>query len=141
MNSIEERGMENTEHIGAIPTRTLGRTGIRVTVLGVGGYHMAKPRDLQLAIRIIRTPIDEGINFLDNAWCYHNGKSERIMGLALRDGYRDKVFLMTKNHGRDGGTFRRQLEESLKRLRTDYIDSLQFHEIIHPHNIDVSRAR
>jgi predicted aldo/keto reductase-like oxidoreductase len=123
--------MEIIERINGIPTRILGRTGVRLTVLSVGGYHMAKPRDTQLGIRIIRTAIDEGINFLDNAWCYHDGESERIMGLALRDGYREKVFLMTKNHGRDGATFRRQLEESLKRLQTDHIDLLQFHEIIH----------
>lgn len=123
--------METIERINGIPTRILGRTGVRVTVLCVGGYHMAKPGDTQLGIRIIRTAIDEGINFLDNAWCYHDGGSERIMGLALRDGYREKVFLMTKNHGRDGATFRRQLEESLRRLQTDHIDLLQFHEIIH----------
>lgn len=123
--------METIERINGIPTRIIGRTGVRLTVLCVGGYHMAKPRDTQLGIRIIRTAIDEGINFLDNAWCYHDGESERIMGLALRDGYREKVFLMTKNHGRDGATFRRQLEESLKRLQTDRIDLLQFHEIIH----------
>lgn len=92
---------------------------------------MGQARDPQLGIHIIRTAINEGINFLDNAWCYNDGESERIMGLALRDGYREKVFLMTKNHGRDGATFRHQLDESLKRLQTDHIDLLQFHEIIH----------
>ena len=122
---------EKIERINDIPTQILGRTGVRVTVLCVAGYHMGKTRDTQLGIRIIRTAIDEGINFLDNAWCYNDGESERIMGLALRDGYREKVFLMTKNHGRDGATFRRQLDESLKRLQTGYIDLLQFHEIIH----------
>jgi predicted aldo/keto reductase-like oxidoreductase len=119
------------ERINGIPTRILGRTGIRVTVLCVGGYHVGKSRNTQLGIRIIRTAIDEGINFLDNAWCYNDGESERIMGRALRDGYREKVFLMTKNHGRDAATFRRQLDESLERLQTDHIDLLQFHEIIH----------
>lgn len=79
---------------------------------------MGKTRDTQLGIRIIRTAIDEGMNFLDNAWCYNDGESERIMGLALREGYRERAFLMTKNHGRDGVTFRRQLDESLKRLQT-----------------------
>ena len=122
---------EKIERINSIPTRILGRTGVGVTVLCVGGYHMGKARDTQLGIRIIRTAIDEGINFLDNAWCYNDGESERIMGLALREGYRERVFLMTKNHGRDGATFRRQLDESLKRFQTDYIDLLQFHEIIH----------
>ena len=123
--------METMERIHGIPTRILGRTGIRVTVLCVGGYHMGKSRNTQLGVRIIRTAIDEGINFLDNAWCYNDGESERIMGHALRDGYRERVFLMTKNHGRDTVTFRRQLDESLKRLQTDYVDLLQFHEIIH----------
>jgi predicted aldo/keto reductase-like oxidoreductase len=108
----------------------LGSTGERVTVIGVGGYHIGKPGDPELAVRIVRTAIDEGVNFLDNAWCYHGGNSERYMGQALRDGYRDKVLLMTKNHGRDGPTFRRQLEDSLTRLQTDRIDLLQFHEII-----------
>jgi predicted aldo/keto reductase-like oxidoreductase len=119
------------ERINGIPSRVLGKTGLMVTAIGVGGYHIGKDRDPKLASRIIHTAIDEGINFLDNAWCYNNGESERFMGEALKDGYRDKVYLMTKNHGRDGDTFRRQLEESLKRLQTDRIDVLQFHEIIH----------
>ena len=113
-----------------IPLRILGRTGLSVTVLAVGGYHIGKDRNDRLGIRIIRTAIDEGVNFLDNAWCYNEGVSESIMGLALEDGYRDKVVLMTKNHGRDGRTFRSQLEDSLHRLKTDTIDVLQFHEII-----------
>lgn len=74
--------------------------------------------------------IDEGVNFLDNAWCYHDGESERIVGEALRGGYRDRVFLMTKNHGRDGKTFKQQLDESLRRLETDHADLLQFHNIL-----------
>jgi len=107
-------------------TRTLGKTGVRVTVLALGGYHIGKPSDPEMGVRIIRAAVDEGINFLDNAWCYHDGKSEEIMGRALKSGYREKVFLMTKNHGRDAATFRRQLNESLRRLRTDHIDLLQF---------------
>ena len=116
--------------INGIPTRTLGSTGVEVTVLGVGGYHIGKDANSELGIRIIRAAIDAGINFLDNAWCYNQGESERIMGRALRDGYRDKVFLMTKNHGRDRATFEEQLDESLRRLQTECIDLLQFHEII-----------
>lgn len=123
--------MEKMARIKGIPIRTLGRTEVKVTVLGLGGHHIGKARDAQLAIRIIRTAIDEGMNFLDNAWCYNDGESERFMGLALRDGYRERVFLMTKNHGRDAATFRRQLDESLRRLQTDRIDLLQFHEISH----------
>jgi len=131
VQDIPLRRGKTVECINGIPTRILGRTGVSVTVLCVGGHHIGERRDPQLGLRIIRTAIDEGINFLDNAWCYNDGESERIMGLALRDGYRDKVFLMTKNHGRDAVTFRHQLDESLRRLQTDHIDLLQFHEIIH----------
>ncbi len=119
--------MERNRRNG-IPTRVLGSTGVRLTIIGVGGYHIGQG-DADLGVRIIREAIDEGINFLDNAWCYNDGDSERIMGRALQGGYRDKVFLMTKNHGRDADTFREQLEDSLRRLGTDYIDLLQFHAI------------
>jgi predicted aldo/keto reductase-like oxidoreductase len=122
--------MDTEPRINGIPTRLLGSTGIRLTILGIGGYHIGKAGDADLAARIIRTAIDEGVNFLDNAWCYNKGDSERFMGRALGDGYRDKVFLMTKNHGRDAATFERQLGESLNRLQTDHIDLLQFHEIV-----------
>ena len=118
------------EIINGIPTRLLGSTGVRVTALCVGGFHIGKDRDVNLGVQIIRTAIDEGINFLDNAWCYNGGLSENIMGQALQDGYREKVILMTKNHGRDGNTYTKQLEESLKRLKTDHIDLVQFHEIV-----------
>ena len=112
------------------PTRPLGSTGEEVTIIGVGGHHIGRGT-VELGVRIIRSALDEGVTFLDNAWCYHDGRSEEIMGQALRDGYRDRAFLMTKNHGRDAATFRRQLDESLRRLDTDHIDLLQFHEIIH----------
>ncbi|MDF1514186.1 MAG: aldo/keto reductase, partial [Anaerolineae bacterium] len=118
------------ERINELPARLLGSTGLRVTALAVGGFHIGKARDSALGIRIIRTAIDEGINFLDNAWCYNGGLSETIMGQALQDGYREKVILMTKNHGRDSETYIRQLDESLQRLQTDYIDLVQFHEIV-----------
>ena len=111
-------------------TRILGKTGLEVSSLGVGGYHIGKDKDLNFGTRLIRTAIDEGINFLDNAWCYNSGVSEWIMGHALRDGFRNRVVLMTKNHGRDGTTFRSQLEDSLRRLQTDVIDVLQLHEIV-----------
>ncbi|NLF26764.1 MAG: aldo/keto reductase [Clostridiales bacterium] len=114
-----------------IPFRILGATAERISIIGVGGHHIGRPADPRVGIRIIRMAIDEGINFLDNAWCYHDGRSEEIMGQALRDGYRQRAFLMTKNHGRDAATFRKQLDESLRRLQTDYVDLLQFHEIIH----------
>ncbi len=120
-----------SEPSSGIPTRLLGATRERVSIIGVGGHHIGRPADAETGIRIIRTAIDAGINLLDNAWCYHDGRSEEIMGRALRDGYRQRAFLMTKNHGRDGETFRQQLDESLRRLQTDHIDLLQFHEIIH----------
>lgn len=122
--------MATEEARNGIPTRQLGSTGERVTIIGVGGWHIARHHDTALGVRIIRTAIDEGINFLDNAWCYHGGESERVMGEALAGGYRERAFLMTKNHGRDGATYTRQLEESLRRLRTDVIDLVQFHEVI-----------
>jgi predicted aldo/keto reductase-like oxidoreductase len=135
--------MEIVDRMNGIPIRPLGDTGVQVTVIGLGGYHIRLIRDDGEAIRVIRTAIDEGVNFLDNAWCYHDGESERLMGKALCDGYRDKVFLMTKNHGRDGASFRSQLEESLVRLQTDHIDLLQFHEIneeVEPQRISAEGA-
>ncbi|MFO8173576.1 MAG: aldo/keto reductase [Gemmatimonadota bacterium] len=111
--------------------RTLGRTGEKVSVMGVGGHHLGLERvDEALAIRIVREAIDAGINFMDNSWDYHRGESERRMGKALRDGYREKAFLMTKVDGRSREAARRQLEESLRRLETDRIDLVQHHEVI-----------
>jgi hypothetical protein len=82
-----------------IPYRTLGRSGEKVSIVGLGGYHLGNPADEAVAIRIVRTAIDQGINFMDNCWDYHAGVSEERMGKALRDGYRQKVFLMTKTDG------------------------------------------
>ena len=112
-----------------IPTRVLGKTNEEVSILGLGGYHIGK-LEKNRSIKLIRRAIDEGITFMDNAWCYHNGQSEKLMGEALKNGYREKVFLMTKNHGRNKKLFKKQLDESLQRLNTDYIDLLQLHEII-----------
>ena len=113
-----------------VPHRTLGRTGERVSLIGLGGYHLGKQSDPDESIRIIRTGIDEGINFLDNCWDYNDGESEIRMGRALRDGYRQKAFLMTKIDGRNKTAAVTQLNESLRRLQTDRIDLLQFHEVI-----------
>ena len=113
-----------------VPHRTLGRTGERVSLIGLGGYHLGKQSDPDESIRIIRTGIDEGINFLDNCWDYNGGESEIRMGKALRDGYRNKAFLMTKIDGRNRKAAATQLNESLRRLQTDRIDLLQFHEVI-----------
>jgi aryl-alcohol dehydrogenase-like predicted oxidoreductase len=115
---------------GDMRYRPLGRTGQQVSVIGLGGYHIGTQKDEQESIRLIRSAIDHGINFLDNCWDYNDGASEIRMGKALGDGYRDKVFLMTKIDGRTRDAAARQLDESLKRLQTDHLDLLQFHEII-----------
>ena len=118
--------------------RPLGSTGETVSAIGVGGFHLAEQIDEALALRIVRTAIDRGVTFMDNCWDYNEGASESRMGKALRDGYRDKVFLMTKIDGRSRKEAARQLDESLRRLRTDHIDLVQHHEVIRyedPHRI------
>jgi len=111
--------------------RVLGSTGERVSCIGLGGWHLGLQHvDESLAIRIVRTAIDRGVNFLDNSWDYNDGASELRMGQALRDGYRDKAFLMTKIDGRSKAEAARQLDESLRRLQTDCIDLVQHHEMI-----------
>jgi predicted aldo/keto reductase-like oxidoreductase len=107
-----------------------GKTGIKVSAIGLGGHHIGRPRDPNDGIRIIRSAIDRGINFMDNCWDYHDGESERRMGLALRDGYREKAFLMTKFDGRTKAATAQQIDDSLRRLQTDHIDLMQFHENI-----------
>ena len=114
-----------------IPTRPLGSTGVNVSILGLGGHHIGRIRDDNQSIQLIRKAIDSGVTFLDNAWEYHNGRSEELMGKALAGGYRDKAFLMTKHHGRDKKTAMEHLEDSLRRLRTDVIDLWQFHEVVY----------
>jgi len=112
-----------------IPRRTLGRTGEKISIVGLGGYHIGVPGEAE-GIRIIRSAIDRGINFMDNCWDYHDGDSEVRMGKALRDGYRAKVFLMTKIDGRTKAVAARQIDECLQHLQTDHIDLMQFHEIV-----------
>ena len=114
-----------------IPTRPLGSTGVNVSILGLGGYHIGTIRDDDESVRLVLKAIDRGVTFLDNAWEYHNGRSEELMGKALSGGYRKKAFLMTKHHGRDKKTAMEHLEDSLKRLRTDVIDLWQFHEVVY----------
>jgi predicted aldo/keto reductase-like oxidoreductase len=112
-----------------MPYRTLGRTGEKISAIGLGGFHIGNPEE-QEGIRIMRSAIDRGMNFMDNCWDYHEGESELRMGKALRDGYRQKVFLMTKIDGRTKAAAAKQIEESLRRLQTDHLDLMQFHEII-----------
>ena len=122
-----------------MPRRVLGRTNEQVSAIGLGGWHLGLEHvDEQLSLRIVRRAIDEGITFMDNSWDYNDGASETRMGKALGDGYRDKVFLMTKIDGRSKEEAVRQLDESLRRLRTDRIDLVQHHEVIRfedPHRI------
>jgi aryl-alcohol dehydrogenase-like predicted oxidoreductase len=122
-----------------MPYRTLGITGERVSAIGLGGWHIGLPNvDEQLRIRIIRAAIDGGINFMDNSWDYNEGASEIRMGKALRDGYRERAFLMTKIDGRSKKEAASQLDESLRRLQTDRIDLVQHHEVLRyedPHRI------
>jgi aryl-alcohol dehydrogenase-like predicted oxidoreductase len=128
-----------TKPNSGMPTRRLGRTGVAVSLVGLGGWHLGfKSIDEQLSIRIIRTAIDNGINFMDNCWDYNEGASELRMGKALRDGYRERAFLMTKIDGRTKQDAAKQLDESLKRLQTDHIELVQHHEILRyedPHRI------
>jgi predicted aldo/keto reductase-like oxidoreductase len=131
--------MSETSTHPDMPYRVLGRTGERVSAIGLGGWHLGFEQiEERLSIRIMRTAIDRGITFMDNSWDYNDGRSELRMGKALEDGYRDKVFLMTKIDGRTKREAARQLDESLRRLQTDRIDLVQHHEILRyedPHRI------
>ena len=115
---------------GEMIYRQLGKTGERVSAIGLGGHHIGRPPDAQEGIKIIRTALDRGMNFLDNCWDYLDGESERRMGMALKDGYRQKAFLMTKFDGRTRQSAAAQIDESLRRLQTDHVDLMQFHENI-----------
>jgi len=121
---------------GGMPYRKLGRSGEKVSLLGLGGYHIGLQSDEQESIRIIRTAVDNGVNFLDNCWDYNNGASEVRMGKALQDGYRKRVFLMTKIDGQVKDAATQQMDESLRRLQVETIDLVQFHEVIRPGDPD-----
>jgi aryl-alcohol dehydrogenase-like predicted oxidoreductase len=125
-----------------IPRRPFGRTGVEVSVLGLGGFHLGTLRRKQEALRLVQQAVDAGVTFMDNAWEYHEGRSETLMGDALR-GRRDEVFLMTKvcTHGRDRKTAMRQLEQSLRRLKTDHLDLWQIHEVVYENDPDLHFAK
>jgi uncharacterized protein len=120
-----------------IPRRPLGRTGLEVSVLGIGGFHLGSATDQKESTEIVARALDAGVNFFDNAWEYHEGESELRMGKAL-EGKRDRVVLMTKvcTHGRDAAVAMRMLEDSLRRLRTDYLDLWQVHEVVYDDDPD-----
>src|SRR6202030_4186543 len=130
------RQVPRSEPRSGIPYRTLGRSKEKVSLVGLGGYHLGKQADPQESIRIIRAGLDEGISFLDNCWDYNGGESEIRMGNALGDGYRQKAFLMSKIDGRTKAAAASQISESLRRLQTDRIDLLQFHEVIRDNDPD-----
>lgn len=127
---------------GGVPRRSFGRTGVQVSILGVGGHAFASAKTEAEGIRIIHEALDAGINFMDNAWEYHDGRSEEWMGKALK-GRRTEAFLMSKvcTHGRDGKVAMQQLEESLKRLQTDHLDLWQVHEVIYDNDPDLHFAK
>ena len=122
------RGQQNS---GDMPYRTLGKTGVKVSAIGLGGFHLGQSHlEEPDAIKIFHAAVDRGINFSDNSWDYNQGISEKRVGKALKDGYRDKVFVMTKFDGRTKGSALKQLDESLQRLEVDHVDLWQFHENI-----------
>jgi uncharacterized protein len=123
---------------GTVPKKTLGRTGVQVSALGLGGYHLGSATTDQVANEIVAKALDHGIDFFDNAWEYHDGLSEERLGRALK-GKRQSAFLMTKvcTHGRDKKLAMRMLEESLRRLQTDHLDLWQIHEVIYESDPDL----
>jgi predicted aldo/keto reductase-like oxidoreductase len=120
-----------------------GRTGERISAIGVGGHHLGDVPTLDEAVQLIHEAIDAGVNFFDNAWEYYNGKTETILGRALRDGRRDKVFLMTKvcTHGRSGQLAMKMLEDSLRRYQTDHLDLWQIHGIVYDNDPELAYAK
>ncbi len=129
-------GAAGADDAKGLATRPLGKTGEKVSLLCLGGWHIGAVKDEKEAIRIMHAALDEGLTFFDNAWDYHDGKSEEVMGKALAGGKRDKAFLMTKNCARDARGTRQHLEDSLRRLRTDRLDLWQFHEINYDNDPD-----
>src|SRR5918997_3324025 len=134
--------MASNKSYGEMPRRPLGRTGVDVSALALGGSHLGEAKSEREAVRIVHEAIDAGLNFMDNAWEYHEGRSEEWMGKALDGGKRHKVFLMSKvcSHGRDRKTAMQQLKQSLRRLRTDYLDLWQIHEVIYDNDPDLHFA-
>jgi aryl-alcohol dehydrogenase-like predicted oxidoreductase len=137
-NNMADAQAAGTPTGGEVPRRPLGKTGVQVSAIGVGGYHLGSAKSFEEANNLVAQAMDSGINFFDNAWEYHGGKSEEWLGRALQ-GKRDKVVLMTKvcTHGRDKRVAMQQLEQSLTRLRTDHLDVWQIHEVIYYNDPDL----
>lgn len=132
----DPRNSQITNEAG-VPVRPLGKTGLMVSVLGFGGGHFCREHISEAeSIRLVQEAVDRGVTFMDNAWEYHGGESERRMGLALEGGRRDRVVLMTKVCGRDAKTAEEHLHESLHRFKTDWIDVWQFHEMNYDNDPD-----
>jgi aryl-alcohol dehydrogenase-like predicted oxidoreductase len=123
---------------GQVPKKPLGRTGVQISAMGLGGYHLGSAETDQAANEIVAKAFDHGVTFFDNAWEYHDGLSEERLGKALR-GKRDQAFVMTKvcTHGRDKKIAMRMLEESLRRLQTDHLDLWQIHEVVYDNDPDL----
>ncbi len=139
-NGVDARAQETNMQAKSnvqVPRRAFGRTGVEVSILGVGGYHLGSTKNQEEASTIVAKAIDANVNFFDNAWEYHDGEAEERMGVALQ-GKRDKVILMTKvcTHGRDKKVAMEQLEQSLRRLRTDHLDVWQIHEVVYYNDPD-----
>lgn len=133
-----DQSMSSQTTQSTIPQKPLGRTGVQISALGLGGYHLGSANTDQVANEIVAKALDHGITFFDNAWEYHDGLSEERLGKALQ-GKRQQAFLMTKvcTHGRDKNIAMRMLEESLRRLRTDHLDLWQIHEVIYENDPDL----
>ncbi|MHA3774555.1 aldo/keto reductase [Verrucomicrobiota bacterium sgz303538] len=133
---------ENLAAKGEVPRRKFGKTGEVISAIGLGGHTFATAKTPEESIRIVQEAVDNGITFMDNAWEYHDGRSEELMGKALAGGRRDKVFLMTKlcTHGRDKKVAMQQLEDSLRRLQTDHLDLWQIHEVVYENDPDLHFA-
>jgi aryl-alcohol dehydrogenase-like predicted oxidoreductase len=141
-SSSDASAGQSSERMGDILYRTLGRTGERVSALGVGGHHLGDLSTVDEAIRLVHEAIDAGITFFENCWEYYNGKTENILGRAIK-GRRDKIFLMTKvcTHGRSGQLALQMLEESLRRLGTDHLDLWQIHGIVYDNDPELAYAK
>jgi len=131
VSQIGESSAGSEKGTGEIPRRPLGQTGVQVSALALGGWHLGAVKEEREALRIVHEAIDAGLTFMDNAWDYNRGRSEEVMGKGLK-GRRQQAFLMTKvcTHGRDKKVGMRQLEQSLRRLNTDYLDLWQIHEVV-----------